>query len=121
MADDAKFPEVPDGILDALQVLALVLARLVGVGLGVLGYCPGTGVAALGQGNVDAIAGILGLMAGSYFYAETSGFVGSTIEKIGNRGEIMLPDLLGVRLVVFLAVFVPLLVLGLFVMAQLAP
>lgn len=94
---------------------------LFGVGLGVLGYCPGTGIVALGQGNYDAIAGILGLMVGSYFYAETSGYLGSTIEKIGNRGGIMLPDLLGMRLAVFLAIFVPLLVLGLFVMAQLAP
>jgi len=94
---------------------------LFGIGLGLLGYCPGTGVAALGQGNYDAIAGILGLMAGSYFYAETSGFIGSTIHKLGNRGGIMLPDLLGMRLAAFLAVFVPLLVLGLFVIAQLAP
>ena len=94
---------------------------LFGVGLGLAGYCPGTGVVALGQGSYDAIAGIVGLMAGSYFYAETSGYVGSTIEKIGNRGGTMLPDLLGMRLAVFLAVFVPLLVLGLFVVAQLAP
>lgn len=94
---------------------------LFGVGLGLLGYCPGTGVAALGQGNYDAIAGILGLMAGSYLYAETSGYLGSTIQKLGNRGRIMLPDVLGMRLAVFLAVFVPLLVLALFVMAQLAP
>ena len=93
---------------------------LFGVGLGLVGYCPGTGVAALGQGNYDAIAGILGLMAGSYFYAETSAYVGSMIHGIGNRGGIMLPDLLGMRLAVFLAVFVPLLVLGLLVMAQLA-
>lgn len=94
---------------------------LFGVGLGLLGYCPGTGVVALGQGNFDAIAGILGLMAGSYVYAETSGFLASTIQKIGNRGDIMLPDLLGMRLPVFLALFVPLLVLGLLVMAQRAP
>jgi hypothetical protein len=94
---------------------------LFGVGLGVLGYCPGTGVVALGQGSYDAIAGILGLLAGSYLYAETSGYLGSTIKKIGNRGRIMLPDLLGMRLAAFLAVFVPLLVLGLFAIAQLAP
>jgi uncharacterized membrane protein YedE/YeeE len=94
---------------------------LFGVGLGLLGYCPGTGVVALGQGSYDAIAGILGLMVGSYFYAETSGYLSSTIQKIGNRGDIMLPDLLGMRVAVFLAVFVPLLILGLFVMAQLAP
>ncbi|PKO31267.1 MAG: YeeE/YedE family protein [Betaproteobacteria bacterium HGW-Betaproteobacteria-7] len=94
---------------------------LFGVGLGVLGYCPGTGIVALGQGNYDAIAGILGLLAGSYIYAETSGYLGSTIEKIGNRGGIMLPDVLGVRLAVFLVLFVPLLVIGLFLIAQLAP
>lgn len=94
---------------------------LFGVGLGLLGYCPGTGVAALGQGNFDAIAGILGLLAGSYFYAETSAYLASSIQKIGNRGRIMLPDVLGMRLAVFLAVFVPLLVLGLFVVMKLAP
>lgn len=94
---------------------------LFGVGLGLLGYCPGTGVVALGQGQYDAVAGILGLLAGSYLYAETSGHLGSTIENIGNRGRIMLPDVLGMRLAVFLVFFVPLLVLGLFVMAQLAP
>lgn len=94
---------------------------LFGVGLGLLGYCPGTGVAALGQGNYDAIAGILGLMAGSYLYAETSGYLGSTIQKIGSRGRIMLPDLLSMRLAVFLAIFVPVLVLALFAMDKLAP
>jgi len=94
---------------------------LFGVGLSVLGYCPGTGIAALGQGNFDAVAGILGLMAGSYFYAETSDYLASTLQKIGNRGDIMLPDVLGMRLAIFLAVFVPLLVLGLLLVAMLAP
>lgn len=92
-----------------------------GVGLGLLGYCPGTGAAALGQGNYDAIAGILGLMAGSYLYAETSGYLSSTIQKIGNRGGIMLPDLPGMRLTVFLAVFVPLLGLGLLLLDRWTP
>ncbi|MFH1813017.1 MAG: YeeE/YedE thiosulfate transporter family protein [Pseudomonadota bacterium] len=94
---------------------------LFGVGLGLLGYCPGTGVAALGQGNYDAIAGILGLMAGSYLYAETSGYVASTIQKVGTRGKIMLPDVLGIRLSIFLAAFLPTLVLALFALARLAP
>ncbi|MDP2867562.1 YeeE/YedE thiosulfate transporter family protein [Methyloversatilis sp.] len=99
----------------------IVGGLLFGVGLGLLGYCPGTGVAALGQGNCDAIAGIIGLMAGSYLYAETSGYVASTIQKIGSRGEITLPELLGIRLSIFLAAFVPALVLALFALARLAP
>lgn len=92
---------------------------LFGVGLGLLGYCPGTGAAALGQGNYDATAGIAGLLAGSYLYAETSDRLGATIQKIGNRGSIMLLDLLGMRLKVFLALFVPLLLLSLFALEQL--
>ena len=97
----------------------IVGGLLFGVGLGLLGYCPGTGAAALGQGNYDAIAGIAGLMAGSYLYAETSDYLSATIQKIGNRGGIMLPDLIGMRLVAFLAVFVPLLVLGVYALDRL--
>ena len=70
--------------------------------LGLLGYCPGTGIVALAQGNHDAIAGILGLIVGSHFYAETSGQLASTILKVGYRGGIMLPDVLGCVLLFFL-------------------
>jgi uncharacterized protein len=94
---------------------------LFGVGLSLLGYCPGTGAAALGQGNYDAIAGIAGLMAGSYVYAETSDYLSVTIHKIGNRGGIMLPDLLGMRMTRFLVVFVPLLGVALVVLDRFAP
>jgi uncharacterized protein len=94
---------------------------LFGVGLGLLGYCPGTGAAALGQGNYDAIAGIAGLMVGSYVYAETSDYLSATVEKIGNRGRIMLSDLIGLRVSVFLVIFVPLLVSSLFVLQHLMP
>lgn len=89
---------------------------LFGVGLALLGYCPGTGAAALGQGNYDAIAGIAGLMAGSYVFAETSDYLAGTLQKIGNRGRIMLPDLIGMRVTAFLAMFVPVLVSGLFIL-----
>ena len=92
---------------------------LFGVGLGLLGYCPGIGAAALGQGNYDAIAGIVGLMVGSYVYAETSDYLSATIQKIGNRGRIMLPDLIGMRVTVFLVIFVPLLVSSLFILQRL--
>lgn len=87
---------------------------LFGVGFALLGYCPGTGAAALGQGNFDAIAGILGLMVGSHLYAEMSHALASTILKWGNRGGIMLPDLIGMQLRLFLIGFVPLLVAVLF-------
>jgi hypothetical protein len=86
---------------------------LFGVGMALLGYCPGTGAAALGEGRLDALGGIAGLMVGSYVYAEASDRISATIHAIGNRGRIELPDLLHVRRGPFLAVFLPLLLIGL--------
>ena len=96
----------------------IVGGLLFGVGFALIGYCPGTGAAALGQGNYDAIAGILGLLAGSHLYAEVSNKMASTILTWGNRGGIMLPDLIGVRLRVFLIAFVPLLVGALYALER---
>lgn len=65
-----------------------------GVGFGLLAYCPGTGAAALGQGNWDALFGIAGLMAGSYLFAEFSERLGRTVQKWGEKGKLTLPDVL---------------------------
>jgi uncharacterized protein len=81
-----------------------------GVGFGLLGYCPGTGAAALGQGNYDAILGVVGLMLGSYLFAEMSELLGKTLLKVGDRGKLMLHEVLAVPLLAFLSVWVPLLV-----------
>lgn len=89
---------------------------LFGVGFALLSYCPGTGAAALGQGNFDAIAGVLGLLAGSYLYAEASGFLGRTVEKWGDRGKLTLPELLEIPSRVFLFVCVPVLVIALVIL-----
>lgn len=86
---------------------------LFGVGFALIGYCPGTGAAALGQGNYDAIAGVLGLIAGSHLYAESSGALKDGVLAWGDRGSIMLPDLVHMRLGGFLAAFMPLLVAAL--------
>ena len=76
---------------------ANILGGLVfGIGFTILGYCPGTGAAALGQGNLDAIAGILGLLAGSYLFALVSAPLGRTVGKWGDRGKLLLPDVLHV-------------------------
>ena len=92
---------------------------LFGIGFGLLGYCPGTGAAALGQGNWDAIAGVVGLMAGSYLFAECSGLLGKTVMKWGDRGKLMLPELVGMRLAAFLLIFLPVLIAVLVAMVSL--
>ena len=91
-----------------------------GVGFALIGYCPGTGAAALGQGNWDAIAGVAGLMLGSYLFAEASGWLDKTLLKVGDRGKLMLPEVVGVSLPVFLMIFLPLLIAALFAIDRFA-
>jgi uncharacterized protein len=92
---------------------------LFGIGFGLLGYCPGTGAAALGQGNWDVIGGIVGLMVGSYLFAEFSGTFDRTINTWGARGRLTLPELLGMKRATFLVIWLPVLTLVLVAMHRL--
>jgi len=78
-----------------------------GAGFALMGYFPGTGAAALGQGSWDAIFGMAGLVAGSWLYAELSGTLKKTVEKWGDLGKLTLAEVLHIprgALVVILAV-----------------
>jgi uncharacterized membrane protein YedE/YeeE len=70
---------------------------LFGIGFGLAAYCPGTGAAALGQGNFDAIAVLLGLMAGSYVFAEASAWLARTVNRWGDRGVLTLDRVLNLK------------------------
>ncbi|WP_457939324.1 YeeE/YedE thiosulfate transporter family protein [Mesorhizobium sp. 10J20-29] len=61
---------------------------LFGAGFALIGYCPGTAAAALGQGSWDASFGMAGLIAGSWIYAEMSGTLARTIDKLGDFGKL---------------------------------
>ena len=72
-----------------------ILGGLVfGAGFALIGYCPGTGAAALGQGSWDALFGMAGLVAGSWLYAELSGTLKKTVEKWGDLGKLTLAEVL---------------------------
>ena len=89
----------------------IVGGLLFGVGFAMAAYCPGTGAAALGQGNWDALAVIFGLMAGSFVYAQSSAWLDRVITPHGDRGKLLLPDLLHISPPLFIAGFSVLLVL----------
>ena len=99
----------------------IVGGLIFGFGFALMGYCPGTGAAALGQGNWDAIAGVFGLILGSYLYAEASANLGQSIEKWGDMGKLTLPELVGMKTTTFLIFFIPVLVAVLVVLNQLSP
>lgn len=68
---------------------------LFGVGLAVLGYCPGTTVAACGEGRRDAAAGVAGMFAGALAFVAAWPALQPVIKGLGDYGTLTLPDLTG--------------------------
>ncbi len=92
--------------IDPTRIGANIIGGLMfGAGFALMGYCPGTAAAALGQGSWDALFGMAGLIAGSWMFAELSGWTKRTIEKWGDLGKVLLPDLLPVPRGVFVVGF----------------
>jgi hypothetical protein len=69
----------------------IVGGLVLGVGFVVGGYCPGTSVAALATGRLDAVVYALGIFAGTFVYAEMypaiQGFVNANA-----MGQVTLPE-----------------------------
>ena len=94
---------------------------LFGAGFALLAYCPGTGAAALGQGSWDVLFGMAGLMAGSYLFAEMSGWLKKTVETWGEKGKLTIPDLLHIPRLPFAYAAAILLSVGLFFLQRVYP
>jgi hypothetical protein len=63
---------------------------LFGIGMGLLGYCPGTSVAACGEGRRDAIAGVVGELVGAVLFVSAYNSLDPLIRS-GDFGKITLP------------------------------
>ncbi len=80
------------------DMLAVVSgAALFGVGMVLYGYCPGTGVAAVGTGSIHALVGFLGMLVGGILYALSFSWIQSNILTKGALGKIRLPDITGIN------------------------
>ncbi len=88
----------------------LVGGLLLGAGMIMSGYCPGTSIVATASGKLDGLFATLGVMVGGIAYAELLPHLGSFNES-GKKGAFFLPDLLHVprlglaAVVVVVAVF----------------
>lgn len=67
---------------------------LFGAGMALLGYCPGTNMAALGAGHRDAAAGAVGMLAGALAFVGLYPRMKPLIEK-GSQGKVTLPQMTG--------------------------
>lgn len=75
---------------------ALLGALLLGVGIAVIGYCPGTGMAASAEGSRDAMVGVLGMIAGAGVYVAAYNWLEPVALALGDLGKVTVPELLGV-------------------------
>ncbi|RJQ60855.1 MAG: YeeE/YedE family protein [Desulfobacteraceae bacterium] len=67
---------------------------LFGAGMAILGYCPGTDMAAVGAGHRDAAAGALGMLGGALAFVKLYPHIKPLMEK-GSFGKRTLPELTG--------------------------
>jgi hypothetical protein len=74
----------------------LVGAVTFGVGLAVLGYCPGTGLAGSGEGGRDAMVGVLGMLTGAGVFVAAFDPLQRVALSLGDYGKVTVPELLGV-------------------------
>ena len=84
----------------------IIGAILFGLGWGLLGYCPGTSLGALGEGRFDALWGIIGMIFGAAVFTRAYPYLTETIYTWGNFGKITLPSVLGVNHWPVIAVFI---------------
>ena len=89
-----------------MNVGAVVLGGILfGAGWSVMGYCPGTSIAALGEGRLHAIFAVLGMIVGGAVYAEIHTAFSATVGAWKDFGKIGLADAFGVSHWVILPVF----------------
>ncbi len=78
----------PDSVAvpQALVMASAVGGALVGAGFAIGGYCPGTSVAGLASGRVDALVFMVGLLIGTFAFV---GFYGPAIRGMMAMGSIV--------------------------------
>ena len=65
---------------------------LFGIGIAVFGYCPGTSVAASGEGRRDAMVGVAGMLFGAGVFVALYPALQPIIKGLADWGKITLPQ-----------------------------
>ena len=84
----------------------IIGALIFGLGWGLLGYCPGTSMGAVGEGRWDGIWGILGMIVGAGLFAEAYPFLKNTVYTWGDLGKITVPQTLGISHWIIIPIFI---------------
>lgn len=83
-------------VKDANLLGVAIGACLFGIGMVVYGYCPGTGLAAIGTGSLHALVGAVGMIVGAILYALSFDWIQAHILPVWALGKVRLPELTGI-------------------------
>lgn len=82
----------------------LILGGLIfGMGMAILGYCPGTLVVSFGQGSMDALVGIIGGLVGGIFFGSVLPYIHPVLGP--DLGGLSLNSLIGTNTWFFIILF----------------
>ena len=79
---------------------------LLGLGFGLTGYCPGTGLACAVAGRLDALVAVVGMLLGALAYVLLYPSVAAPLDKIANYGTTTLPEVTGISRTIYTLVLV---------------
>ena len=82
-------------IKPAAIVSILIGAAIMGVGFGLTGYCPGTGLACAFSGRVDALFAVLGMFGGALLYVFLYPALAAPLDGLLNYGRVTIHGLAG--------------------------
>lgn len=99
----AHFSVKPAAILSVLLGGALL-----GIGFGLTGYCPGTGLACAASGRIDALVTVIGMFFGALVFILIYPYAVEPLENIANYGKVTLPEITGVSRAIWVVSFVAL-------------
>jgi len=85
-------------IRDTNLLAAIIGGALFGVGMVLYGYCPGTGIAAIGSGSLHALVGAGGMIVGAIAYAFSYDWMAANVLSVWKLGKVTFADLTGLPL-----------------------
>lgn len=93
----------------ATTLTVLIGGALLGIGFGLTGFCPGTGLACAASGRIDALVTIVGMLLGALVYIFMYGTIVTPLEKVADYDKVTLPQITGTPRAVWV---IPICVLG---------
>jgi len=72
--------------------IIIIGGALVGLGIGLTGYCPSTGLACAASGRIDALTAIIGMFLGAHAYILIYPLIVMPLEKVFNYDKVTLPQ-----------------------------